>query len=168
MKGQVATLGLIRERIVAYAAARAGRQSAEDLAQEVLLVLIEKYPHVDSIEDLVPLSIQILKFKTMTWRQRLHRSGYDGIRIEDVSVADDRIGPVDDLLQRERAEHVIAAISRLGDRCRELFRLKLEGRDYDEIRVIMAAKTMAAVYTWDFRCRQRIMKHLLEARWNKP
>lgn len=44
----------LRERIVAYAASRVGRDFAEDLAQEVLLVLEAKYGYLESVEDLVP------------------------------------------------------------------------------------------------------------------
>src|SRR5580704_2670784 len=38
------TLGRLRERILRYAASHLSRDLAEDLAQEVLLVLHEKYP----------------------------------------------------------------------------------------------------------------------------
>ena len=41
---------LLRERIVAFAASRMGRDFAEDLAQETLVVLEEQYPHVGRLE----------------------------------------------------------------------------------------------------------------------
>ena len=40
----------LRERIVAFAASRMQRDAAEDLAQEVLIVLHDKYEHVEAIE----------------------------------------------------------------------------------------------------------------------
>jgi RNA polymerase sigma-70 factor (ECF subfamily) len=40
-------LAALRERIVAYAASRISRDAAEDLAQEVLLVIHEKYRKVN-------------------------------------------------------------------------------------------------------------------------
>src|SRR5439155_27391742 len=42
----------LRERIVRFAASKLARDSAEDLAQEVLLVLHEKYPTLERVEDL--------------------------------------------------------------------------------------------------------------------
>ena len=56
-------LAALRERILAFAASRYGRQLAEDVAQEVLLVLHQKYAHVTEITELVPLALQIARFK---------------------------------------------------------------------------------------------------------
>jgi RNA polymerase sigma-70 factor (ECF subfamily) len=60
---QEQALGVARERIVGFLASRIGRTNAEDVAQEVVVVLMEKYPHIKCIEDLLPLSVQIAKFK---------------------------------------------------------------------------------------------------------
>ena len=48
-------LAKLRERIVRFAASHLSRDAAEDLAQEVLLLLHEKYAHLDRVEDLLPL-----------------------------------------------------------------------------------------------------------------
>ena len=53
----------LRERILAFATSRGSREGAEDLAQDVLMVLHEKYPHVSELTELVPLSFKILRFK---------------------------------------------------------------------------------------------------------
>ena len=55
-------LGKLRERIVRFAASHLSRDVAEDLAQEVLMLLHEKYAHLESAEDLLPLSLQIVRF----------------------------------------------------------------------------------------------------------
>ena len=60
----------LRERILAFAASRMGRDAAEDLAQEVLVLLHEKYSHVTRLEELVPLSFQILRFKLVSLRRK--------------------------------------------------------------------------------------------------
>ena len=39
-------LARLRERIVTFAASHLSRDVAEDLAQEVLILLYEKYPHL--------------------------------------------------------------------------------------------------------------------------
>jgi RNA polymerase sigma-70 factor (ECF subfamily) len=62
-------LALLRERIVRFAASRLMRDAAEDVAQEVLIILHEKYGHVTKLEELVPLSLQIVRFKVMGMRR---------------------------------------------------------------------------------------------------
>src|SRR5215471_7426364 len=49
-------LAKLRERIVLFAASHLSRDAAEDLAQEVLMLLHEKYAHLERAEDLLPLS----------------------------------------------------------------------------------------------------------------
>jgi hypothetical protein len=39
----------LRERILAFATSRGIREAAEDLTQDVLMVLHEKYPHVSEL-----------------------------------------------------------------------------------------------------------------------
>ncbi|HJZ96040.1 MAG TPA: hypothetical protein VKE70_06015, partial [Candidatus Solibacter sp.] len=68
-------LANLRERILAFAASRMGRDVAEDLAQEVLVVLHEKYPQVSRLDELVPLSFQILRFKLASLRRKTARRG---------------------------------------------------------------------------------------------
>ena len=70
-------LARLRERIVAFAASRISKEAAEDLAQEVLIVLHEKYAHVT-----------------------------------------------------EMLEQLIAGMTRLSLRCRQLFRWKLQGKSF--------------------------------------
>ena len=55
----------LRERILAFATLRVSRAQAEDLAQEVLVVLHEKYRHVADLAELVPLAFQVLRFKML-------------------------------------------------------------------------------------------------------
>lgn len=161
--GRAAILSALRERIVAYAASRHGRESAEDLAQEVLVVIHEKYAQVERMEELVPLAFQILRFKLAAARRKAFRHG------EHLESEVERLPSTepDPELAAERAqmtERLLAALARLGDRCRDLFRLKLQGKGFAEIQVLMSAESLNTIYTWDHRCR----KHLLEemgGRW---
>ena len=70
-----AVLASLRERIVAFAASRLSRDVAEDLTQDVLLLIHEKYPEVERIEDLVPLCLRILRFKMMAFYRKAQRRG---------------------------------------------------------------------------------------------
>ena len=45
--------------------------------------------------------------------------------------------------------------ARLGERCRELFRLKLEGYTFPEIQKRLEVAALNTLYTWDFRCRKQ-------------
>lgn len=157
--GRERTLGLLRERIVSFAASRIARDAAEDLAQEVLLLLHEKYAHVEALEELIPLSLRILRFKMAALLRKEHRRGEDtAVPVEDVPLAADAPDPAALAERREIAARLEKAVRKLPEKCRELFRLKLEGKGFAEIQQVYGAKSINTIYTWDFRCR----KHLLE------
>ena len=152
-------LGRLRERIVGFAASRIQRDAAEDLAQEVLILLHEKYGHLETLEDLLPLSLQIVRFKMMAHRRKAQRRGeYTQVPVDGIQAPDGRPDPLMAVVQAEMRERLIAAISKTGERCRKLLALKLEGKGYAEIQTILGVGSINTVYTWDFRCR----KHLLE------
>jgi len=48
----------------------------------------------------------------------------------------------------------------MGERCRELFRLKLEGKTFPEIQLLMSVGSINTVYTWDSRCRTNCSKRM--------
>jgi RNA polymerase sigma-70 factor (ECF subfamily) len=154
-----ALLAALRERIVAFAACRVARDVAEDLAQDVLLVLQERYPEVVRLEDLVPLCFRILRFKMMALHRKTERRGErTQVPVDDLPLADGGASP-ELLAERvEISERLAAAMTQIGERCRKLLRLKLEGKTFPEIQVVFGAKSINTIYTWDFRCR----KHLLE------
>lgn len=152
-------LAQLRERIVRFAASHLGRETAEDLAQEALMLLHEKYAHLDRLEDLLPLSLQIVRYKMLSWKRKAVRHGeYTQVSIEDIPLPDLDASPADSLERREMVERLETALGQMGERCRELFRLKLEGRTFPEIQKILGVGAINTVYTWDHRCR----KHLLE------
>jgi len=160
-------LAKLRERILGFAASRMQRDAAEDLAQEVLLLLHEKYGHLDRLEDLLPLSLQIVRFKMLTYRRKAQRRGeYTQVPVEDVQLAHDGVDPLSSAEQAEMRERLLAAISQLGDRCRRLFALKLDGKSFVEIQQIMNAGSLNTVYTWDFRCRKHLLE-LMGGSWEK-
>jgi RNA polymerase sigma-70 factor, ECF subfamily len=151
-------LALLRERIVHFAASRLSRDAAEDLAQEVLIVLHEKYPRVDRIEELLPLSLRIVRYKILGARRKMVRHGeYSQVSVDDLPLADSS-DTEKETSRRLMVERLRKAMPKLGDRCRELLKYKLEGRSFAEIQAVMGAASINTIYTWDFRCR----KHLLE------
>jgi RNA polymerase sigma-70 factor (ECF subfamily) len=158
-------LECLRERILTFAASRIGRDVAEDLAQEVLILLHEKYSHVTRLEELLPLSFQILRFKLIGLRRKAARRGeYTQVSVEDIQLPDVSADPALRLERRQMTERLTAAIGRLGGRCRDLFRLKLEGKNFAEIQVLLRAGSINTVYTWDARCRKQLLV-LMGGRW---
>ncbi|MDQ2945608.1 MAG: hypothetical protein M3Y27_06655, partial [Acidobacteriota bacterium] len=96
------TLAKLRERIVGFAASRLQRDVAEDLAQEALFVIHQKYAHVDRMEELLPLALQIVRFKMLALRRKSVRRGeYLQIPVDEIQVAD---GASDPAVTAERAE----------------------------------------------------------------
>ena len=162
-------LGLLRERIVAFAASRMQRDIAEDVAQETLLLLEEKYPHITELPDLFPLSFQIVRFKMMSVRRKTERRGeYSQVSVDDIPLPDPRSNPATAFERKQMLERLTAAIGQLGSRCRELIRWKLDGKTFAEIQALSKAASINTVYTWDFRCRQRLLE-LLGGHWEaKP
>ena len=151
-------LAKLRERILGFAASRMQRDAAEDLAQEVLLLLHEKYGHLDRLEDLLPLSLQIVRYKMMAYRRKAQRRGeYTQVAVDEVQVAHDGVDPLSAVEQVEMRERLVAAVSQLGERCRKLFALKLDGKSFAEIQSALGAASLNTVYTWDFRCRKRLL-----------
>jgi len=154
-------LSRLRERIVGFAAFHLSRDSAEDLAQEVMLLLHVKYSEVSELGDLVPLALRIARFKIAAARRKAHRRGEDRqAGIEDAVLADPGMSPSDFVERREMLERLAAALRQLSGRCRELFRLKLLGKGFGEIREILGARSVNTIYTWDFRCRKQLLERL--------
>ena len=149
----------LRERIVGFAASHLSRDAAEDVAQEVLMLLHEKYAHLERAEDLLPLSLQITRFKIMSLRRKSARRGeYTQVSVTDIPLPDPDASPLDHIEKKEMCERLTQAVRQLGERCRDLMRLKLQGRTFPEIQKIMGVGAINTIYTWDHRCR----KHLLE------
>ena len=158
-------LQTLRERILAFATSRVSRDLAEDLTQEVLVVLHEKYARVSDLTELVPLAFQVLRFKMLDAHRKAFRRGeYNQEPIEDLPLADPADDPAAQLDQRQRVDRLLAALAQLGERCRELFKWKLEGKSFPEIQTIMGQASINTIYTWDLRCRKQLLS-LIGGSW---
>jgi RNA polymerase sigma-70 factor, ECF subfamily len=151
-------LGGLRERILAFATLRISREQAEDLTQDVLSLLHEKYAHVTDLTELVPLAFQILRFKMLdAHRKALRRGEYNQESVEDLPLVDPADDPATQLDQKQRVDRLLVALGSLGERCRELFKWKLEGKSFPEIQRLMGQKSINTIYTWDLRCRKQLL-----------
>ncbi|TFG59159.1 MAG: sigma-70 family RNA polymerase sigma factor [Nitrospirales bacterium] len=155
----------LRERIVAFATSRGLREGAEDVAQDVLMVLHQKYPHVTELTELVPLSFQVLRFKMLDLHRKMLRHGeYNQESVDDLPLVDPGDDPSRQAEQKERVTQLIAALQQLGDRCQQLFRLKLEGHTFPEIMNLLGERSINTIYTWDSRCRKQLLT-LMGGQW---
>ena len=104
-------LAKLRERIVLFAASHLSRDAAEDLAQEVLLLLHEKYAHLERVEDLLPLSLQIVRFKIMSQRRKSVRRGeYTQVSITDIQLPDLDANPAEYVERKQILDRLAKAI----------------------------------------------------------
>jgi RNA polymerase sigma-70 factor, ECF subfamily len=151
----------LRERIVSFAASHMGRDSAEDLAQETLVVLEEKYRHVTRLEDLLPLSLQIVRFKMGALRRKTARRGeYTSVSVEDVPLLDHLPDPGQTFERKQMRERLRKAVGEMEERCREMFRMKLEGKTFEDIRQRFDVASINTIYTWDLRCRKKLLEKM--------
>ncbi len=129
------------------------------------MLLEQKYPEVERLEDLVPLSLRIVRFKMTALRRKAARRGeYDAVAVEDIQLPGQDGGPAEYAERRELLERLTRALAKLGPRCRELMRLKIQGHSFPEIARLMGAATLNTVYTWDHRCRQELHRLMGEPR----
>jgi RNA polymerase sigma-70 factor (ECF subfamily) len=158
-------LANLRERILAFATLRVSRAQAEDLTQEALMVLHEKYPQVADLTELVPLAFQVLRFKMLdAHRKSLRRGEYNQESVDDLPLADPGDDPMTQLDQKQRVDRLLASMAQLGERCRELFKWKLDGKSFPEIQKLMNQTSINTIYTWDLRCRKQLLS-LMGGSW---
>ena len=129
------------------------------------MLLHEKYPHLERVEDLLPLSLQITRFKMMSLRRKTVRHGeYSQVSITDIPLPDLEASPADRFERKQMLDRLARAVPQLGERCREMIRLKLQGKSFPEIQKIMGVAAINTIYTWDHRCRKNLMD-LMGGEW---
>jgi RNA polymerase sigma-70 factor (ECF subfamily) len=150
---------------VAFAASKLSRDAAEDLAQEVLIVLYEKYAHVERMEELLPLSLQIVRFKILGAQRKIVRHGeHTQVPVDEIQLPDSEVDPYVAAERREMVDRLAAAIAQLAERCRRPLALKLAGKTFPEIQTLLDAASINTVYTWDLRCRKQL-RELMGGSW---
>ena len=155
----------LRERILSFATSRVSKDLAEDLTQEVLMLLHEKYARVTELTELVPLAFQVLRFKMLdVHRKSLRRGEYNQESVDELPLANPGDDPATLLDQKQRVDRLLAAVAQLGERCRDLFRWKLEGNSFPEIQRLMQQPSINTIYTWDLRCRKQLLS-LMGGTW---
>ena len=159
------TFRLLRERILRFTASRLSREAAEDVTQEAMLVLHEKYSHIGEPADLLPLAFQIVRFKMAgAIRKSVRRGEGRAIPVEDIPIAAPGDDPERAAARSEMRARLLAAVATLGERCRQIFHLKLQGHGFEELRRHFGVQSINTVYTWDARCRKSLLDKM-GGRW---
>src|SRR5258706_12400606 len=100
-----------------------------------MLVLHEKFPTLDRVEDLLPLSLEIARFKIMAAGRKIVRRGeHTQVSVDDLPLAGSGADPLEQAVGRERLERHERDLAGPGDGCREWFRVNLEGYAVSGIR----------------------------------
>jgi RNA polymerase sigma-70 factor (ECF subfamily) len=158
------TLVFLRERIVGFAQSRIGRDTAEDLAQETLMLLTSKYADLEKVTDLLPVAIRVMQFKAMdkvgskTWTAERTKS--DPV---DLPLPSPEPSPYDQIEAKETAERLAATFKFLGPECRKLMRLRYVGKSTHEIQAIMGIENTSTTNVRIKRCYDRWRKLMAEA-----
>lgn len=125
------------------------------------MVIHEKYGHLDRIEDLLPLSLQIMRFKMAAQQRKSYRHGeYTQASVDDLPLADLGPSPAEQAERKERLERLATAMKALGERCRKIIGWKLAGKGFPEIQKLLGAESINTVYTWDHRCRKELLDRM--------
>jgi len=162
---ETSLLSLIRERILVFTASRTGRDAAEDIAQETMLVILHRYSHLTEASELIPLAIQIARFKICSYYRKVKRRGEkEAIPIDDLQLSNGEPDPDTLMIRNQLKDKLRDAIPQLGERCRQIFRMKLEGLSFQQIQSELKAGSINMVYTWDLRCRKSL-RELMGGLW---
>ncbi len=130
------------------------------------MVLHEKYGHLDRLEDLLPLSLQIVRFKMMAAKRKAYRHGeHSQVSVDDLPLSDRQPTPAEAYERQQRLQRLGDAMKQLGERCRKIMGWKLEGKGFGEIQRLLEAESINTVYTWDFRCRKQLLD-LMGGSWD--
>jgi RNA polymerase sigma factor (sigma-70 family) len=148
------TWPLIRQRILASAKSHFSPDDAEDLTQQTMVVLMERYAD-RPIEDLLALGLQVLT------RLRLHqlssykrRSEEGDPRVEELLDSDQ--SPEQAVLNQERAAILAKAIGKLGEPCRDLLLHWMRGDASEVIRDKLGFSSTTAVHVALSRCKNKL------------
>ena len=103
----------------------------------------------------------------MSYRRKAARRGeYSQVSVTDIPLPDLNSNPADYVERKEMLDRLTRAVAQLGDRCRQLIRLKLQGKTFPEIQKIMGVAAINTVYTWDHRCRKDLLG-LMGGEWER-
>jgi len=153
-------LGLIRDRIKGYACFKYGVQDAEaeDLAQDVVIVLLDRYREKSDPAELMRIALGILfRLFIDRWRKKRRRGDLYPVDIADLLLPDGQDDPETKLIKIQIARLLDKEIEDLGEPCRAILRMQYYNQaSTEEIMRAVGARTPNAVYLRASRCREEL------------
>jgi RNA polymerase sigma factor (sigma-70 family) len=158
----LALIASIHDRFVRRVASK-GSGYAEDLAQDVMITLMEKadeYRHITKEEELFALAIGIFVRKKLgAWRTNVRRGLTTAVQPETIQLEDPSLNPERALLRTSIEETVRDAIASLDESCRALMGLSLQGFKSAEIQAKLK-RSADSVDSALKRCKNRLRERL--------
>lgn len=146
-------LQAVRQLIVSFATQKVGYEAAEDIAQEAVLILMQKYSEVRKREDMIRLAVGITRNKCFERFRKVARE----TEFSDTTPDDSDIHR--ELERRQVIDRILPAILQLGERCRAVLRLMLfEEKGAAAVQAALKAKSINTVYTWEHRCFKQLVE----------
>ncbi len=155
-------LSLIRQRILAFTLRRltpheASFAEAEDIAQNCIVTLWERYPEKRDLAEMTAIAIGVARHKIAQFRRDRERLSRVTVESADDAAASSSGGLFEHIAARREADRFLRAMLQLPPRCRELLRLKLvEQQDYAEIRLRMGIA--GNIYEMAKRCHRSLLR----------
>jgi RNA polymerase sigma-70 factor (ECF subfamily) len=153
-----AILKMIFERITGYATLKIRNvDEARFLAQDTIMLITTdpRYTPLEKEQDLLPVAITVAHYKILEWFRRRERNFLSTDDLANTLI--DKGPKQDEALDSKRfQERIYACIDKLGEKCRKLLLLKINGYTFEEIRRHFRIDRINTIYTWDFRCRKAL------------
>jgi len=152
-------LELVRERLRGFLLARKHAASdAEDVAQDCILILLDRYPQVRDPIELLKLATRIAGNRIcQVYRARARVASLTPGHPADRSPADD---PEEAAGRRELVDRILLGMMELQARCRALLRMLLvEQMEYAEVRAILGLDA-DYIYVMRQRCLQSLRRNV--------
>lgn len=148
-------LQMVRERIRGFLLARRHHPAdADDVTQDCIVALMDRYPHVRD-------RIDMLKLATRIAGNRICQVYRDRARLARIPETAPAAGNAEEAAQhREMADRVLLGMMELQTCCRDLLRMLLiEQKDYSEIRTLLGIES-DYIYVLRERCFQALKRNV--------
>ena len=168
---RVRILALVKQRIWnTQMHASEIRQDAEDLTEDICLVILRKYKTASFPKGFMPWVFKVVRNKIGVYyqnRKRKERIEVSKVQVEELQVATDPDLPEQAIESQELDEMSFRAIKRLDRGCQAIIKALLQGEIKSHIREQKKLKHIGAIHVQIHRCRKRFIDLLGEEGFEK-
>lgn len=139
------------------------REAAQDIAQEVMLTVYEKYRDAQMPHGLFPWLFAILRNKVGNYLKR-HRTSSRFVQRGVLEWDAIGVSPDEEVAGFHLSRLIEDALERLSPECRKVFGMLIEGADRNEIREAFGSEPMGTTDSRISRCRAKLLAFLEDQR----